>query len=53
MRIEIVLTSVGFRRKYVPSLLLVDRVPRTKSKKTDRRKLHMLKESYYMEHRGS
>ena len=37
---------------YVPSLyLLVDRVPRTKSKKTDRRKLHMLGQAYYMEHR--
>lgn len=30
-------------RYYVPGLfLLIDRVPRTKSKKTDRRKLHML-----------
>jgi amino acid adenylation domain-containing protein len=39
-------------RYYVPSLyLLVDRVPRTKSKKTDRRKLHMLGQAYYMEHR--
>ncbi|KAJ5740044.1 AMP-dependent synthetase/ligase [Penicillium manginii] len=37
---------------YVPSLfLLVDRVPRTKSKKTDRRKLHMLGNAYYMAHR--
>ncbi|KAJ5247694.1 hypothetical protein N7468_002677 [Penicillium chermesinum] len=37
---------------YVPSLfLLVDRVPRTKSKKTDRRKLHMLGQAYYMAHR--
>ncbi|KAJ6104760.1 AMP-dependent synthetase/ligase [Penicillium sp. IBT 18751x] len=37
---------------YVPSLyLLVDRVPRTKSKKTDRRKLHTLGQAYYMAHR--
>lgn len=37
---------------YVPSLyLLIDRVPRTKSKKTDRRKLHMLGQEYYMAHR--
>ncbi|KAJ5301216.1 Major facilitator superfamily domain general substrate transporter [Penicillium atrosanguineum] len=37
---------------YVPSLfLLVDRVPRTKSKKTDRRKLHTLGQDYYMAHR--
>ena len=37
---------------YVPSLfLLVDRVPRTKSKKTDRRKLHMLGQAYYMDRR--
>ncbi|CAG8154769.1 unnamed protein product [Penicillium olsonii] len=37
---------------YVPSLyLLIDRVPRTKSKKTDRRKLHALGQAYYMEHR--
>ncbi|KAJ5178704.1 AMP-dependent synthetase/ligase [Penicillium capsulatum] len=34
---------------YIPSLfLLVDRVPRTKSKKTDRRKLHMLGQAYYL-----
>lgn len=39
-------------RYYVPSLfLLIDRVPRTKSKKTDRRKLHMLAQAYYMAHR--
>ncbi|CAG8109026.1 unnamed protein product [Penicillium salamii] len=38
---------------YIPSLyLLVDRVPRTKSKKTDRRKLHALGQEYYMEHRA-
>ncbi|KAJ6087785.1 hypothetical protein N7467_006699 [Penicillium canescens] len=38
---------------YIPSLyLLIDRVPRTKSNKTDRRKLHMLGQAYYMEHRG-
>ncbi|KAJ6008775.1 hypothetical protein N7522_003791 [Penicillium canescens] len=37
---------------YVPSLyFLIDRVPRTKSNKTDRRKLHMLGQAYYMEHR--
>lgn len=37
---------------YIPSLFLViDRVPRTKSKKIDRRKLHMLGQSYYMAHR--
>jgi amino acid adenylation domain-containing protein len=37
---------------YVPSLfLLVDRIPRTKSKKTNRRKLHMLGQAYYMAHR--
>lgn len=37
---------------YVPSLFfLVDRVPRTKSKKTDRRKLHMLGQAYYIPHR--
>jgi amino acid adenylation domain-containing protein len=37
---------------YAPSLyLLVDRVPRTKSKKTDRRKLHILGQAYYMRHR--
>lgn len=37
---------------YVPSLfLLVDRVPRTKSKKTDRRKLHMLGQEYYLDRR--
>ena len=37
---------------YVPGLyILMDRVPRTKSKKTDRRKLHMLGQAYYMEHR--
>ncbi|KZN90445.1 Nonribosomal peptide synthetase [Penicillium chrysogenum] len=37
---------------YVPALyLLIDTVPRTKSKKTDRRKLHMLGQAYYMEHR--
>lgn len=37
---------------YTPGLyLLVDRVPRTKSKKTDRRKLHMLGQAYYMAHR--
>jgi acyl-CoA synthetase (AMP-forming)/AMP-acid ligase II len=39
-------------RYYIPSLfLLVDRVPRTKSKKTDRRKLHVLGQAYYMAHR--
>ncbi|KAJ5171195.1 AMP-dependent synthetase/ligase [Penicillium coprophilum] len=39
-------------RYYVPGLyILIDRVPRTKSKKTDRRKLHMLGQAYYMEHR--
>lgn len=39
-------------RYYIPSLfLLIDRVPRTKSKKTDRRKLHMLGQAYYMAHR--
>ncbi|KAJ5456348.1 hypothetical protein N7530_011622 [Penicillium desertorum] len=37
---------------YVPALyLLIDTVPRTKSKKIDRRKLHMLGQAYYMEHR--
>lgn len=37
---------------YIPSLyLLIDRVPRTKSHKTDRRKLHMLGQEYYMAHR--
>ncbi|KAJ5787638.1 hypothetical protein N7457_002628 [Penicillium paradoxum] len=37
---------------YVPSLyLLIDRVPRTRSKKTDRRKLHMLGQAYYLAHR--
>ncbi|CAG8028381.1 unnamed protein product [Penicillium nalgiovense] len=37
---------------YVPALyLLIDTIPRTKSKKTDRRKLHMLGQAYYMEHR--
>lgn len=37
---------------YVPALyIIIDRVPRTKSKKTDRRKLHMLGQAYYMEHR--
>lgn len=37
---------------YVPSLFfLVDRVPRTKSKKTDRRKLHMLGQEYYLSRR--
>ncbi|KAJ5682087.1 AMP-dependent synthetase/ligase [Penicillium maclennaniae] len=37
---------------YVPSLyLLVDRIPRTKSKKTDRRKLHTLGQAYYRAHR--
>ncbi|KAJ5584764.1 AMP-dependent synthetase/ligase [Penicillium hispanicum] len=37
---------------YVPSLfLLIDRVPRTRSMKTDRRKLHMLGQAYYMAHR--
>lgn len=37
---------------YVPSLfLLVDRIPRTKSKKTDRRRLHILGQAYYMAHR--
>ncbi|OQD76087.1 hypothetical protein PENDEC_c005G01375 [Penicillium decumbens] len=37
---------------YIPSLFLqVDRVPRTKSKKTDRRKMHMLGQTYYMAHR--
>ncbi|KAF3386771.1 HC-toxin synthetase [Penicillium rolfsii] len=39
-------------RYYIPSLfLLIDRVPRTKSKKTDRRKLHMLGQAFYMAHR--
>ncbi|KAG0157219.1 hypothetical protein PDIDSM_4404 [Penicillium digitatum] len=39
-------------RYYVPALyILIDRVPRTKSKKTDRRKLHLLGQAYYMEHR--
>ncbi|OQE42365.1 hypothetical protein PENCOP_c004G05761 [Penicillium coprophilum] len=39
-------------RYYVPGLyILIDRVPRTKSKKTDRRKLHMLGQAYYMKHR--
>ncbi|GLI82061.1 hypothetical protein PoHVEF18_010461 [Penicillium ochrochloron] len=39
-------------RYYIPSLfLLIDRVPRTKSKKTDRRKLHILGQAYYMAHR--
>jgi acyl-CoA synthetase (AMP-forming)/AMP-acid ligase II len=38
---------------YVPSLyLLIDRVPRTKSNKMDRRNLHILGQAYYMEHRG-
>ncbi|KAK2751922.1 hypothetical protein FQN55_008664 [Onygenales sp. PD_40] len=33
----------------IPTLfLLVDRIPRTKSNKTDRRKLHMLGQNYYM-----
>ncbi|KAJ5712373.1 hypothetical protein N7493_008841 [Penicillium malachiteum] len=37
---------------YLPSLfLLIDRVPRTKSKKIDRRKLHMLGQSYYLPRR--
>lgn len=37
---------------YIPSLFfLVDRVPRTKSNKTDRRKLHMLGQAYYVPHR--
>ncbi|CAI7644825.1 unnamed protein product [Penicillium bialowiezense] len=44
--------SDSLPKYYVPSLyLLVDRVPRTKSKKTDRRKLHVLGQAYYMEHR--
>lgn len=37
---------------YVPGLyILIDRVPRTRSKKTDRRKLHMLGQAYYMKYR--
>ncbi|KAJ5256728.1 AMP-dependent synthetase/ligase [Penicillium angulare] len=37
---------------YIPSLfLLIDCIPRTKSKKTDRRKLHMLGQNYYLAHR--
>jgi amino acid adenylation domain-containing protein len=37
---------------YVPSLfLLVDRLPRTKSKKIDRRTIHKLGQAYYMTHR--
>ncbi|KAJ5715831.1 uncharacterized protein N7483_013012 [Penicillium malachiteum] len=37
---------------YLPSLfLLIDRVPRTKSKKIDRRKLHMLGQNYYLPRR--
>ena len=44
--------SDSLPKYYVPGLyLLVDRVPRTKSKKTDRRKLHVLGQAYYMEHR--
>lgn len=44
--------SESLPKYYVPSLyLLVDRVPRTKSKKTDRRKLHILGQGYYLEHR--
>ncbi|KAJ5902567.1 AMP-dependent synthetase/ligase [Penicillium taxi] len=36
----------------VPSLfLLIDRIPQTKSKKTDRRKLHLLGQAYYMSQR--
>lgn len=42
----------GLPSYYVPSLfLLVDSIPKTKSKKTDRRKLHMLGQTYYMAHR--
>ncbi|KAJ5143307.1 AMP-dependent synthetase/ligase [Penicillium bovifimosum] len=37
---------------YEPSLyLVVDRVPRTRSKKIDRRKLHLLGQEYYLAHR--
>jgi amino acid adenylation domain-containing protein len=37
---------------YVPSLyLVVDRVPRTRSKKIDRRMLHLLGQEYYLGHR--
>ena len=37
---------------YLPSLfLLMDRVPRTKSRKIDRRKLHLLGQEYYMARR--
>ena len=42
----------GLPSYYVPSLfLLIDSIPKTKSKKTDRRKLHMLGQTYYMAHR--
>ncbi|EQL34919.1 hypothetical protein BDFG_03353 [Blastomyces dermatitidis ATCC 26199] len=50
-KVELIKKAIGatLPEIQIPTLfLLVDRIPRTKSNKTDRRKLHMLGQSYYM-----
>ncbi|KLJ06834.1 hypothetical protein EMPG_17669 [Blastomyces silverae] len=50
-KVELIKKSIGatLPEIQIPTLfLLVDRIPRTKSNKTDRRKLHMLGQNYYM-----
>ncbi|OAX81515.1 hypothetical protein ACJ72_04148 [Emergomyces africanus] len=50
-QVELIKTTIGatLPEIQIPTLfLLVDRIPRTKSNKTDRRKLHMLGQNYYM-----
>ncbi|PGH11505.1 hypothetical protein AJ79_04880 [Helicocarpus griseus UAMH5409] len=50
-RVEMIKKAIGasLPEIQIPTLfLLVDRIPRTKSNKTDRRKLHMLGQNYYM-----
>ncbi|KKZ65790.1 hypothetical protein EMCG_01175 [[Emmonsia] crescens] len=50
-KVELIKKTIGATLPdiQIPTLfLLVDRIPRTKSNKTDRRKLHMLGQNYYM-----
>ncbi|OJD17758.1 hypothetical protein AJ78_02167 [Emergomyces pasteurianus Ep9510] len=50
-KVELIKKTIGatLPEIQIPTLfLLVDRIPRTKSNKTDRRKLHMLGQNYYM-----
>ncbi|KAG5291334.1 lysergyl peptide synthetase LpsB, NRPS-like enzyme [Histoplasma capsulatum G186AR] len=53
-KVELIKKTIGatLPEIQIPTLfLLVDRIPRTKSNKTDRRKLHMLGQNYYMPQR--